>query len=232
VIVDANPRTAAESRARGQAVVYGDASRRPLLARVGIERARLVAVAISDPIATREIVRLAREMAPRAQILTRTRYVLEVDELAKRGADVVVAEEYEASIDLLSEALRRLDVPDGAIASFTAELREEGYEALREPAGLALDPWLAELLEQVTTEWLEVPASFRGEAGLAALGVRERTGATVLAVERGGVTQPNPRPDEALRGGDRVLAFGSGTALASLRGLLAELAEPPDGGAS
>ena len=68
--------------------------------------------------------------------------------------------------------------------------------------------------------------------GHAALAVRERTGATVLALERGGVTQPNPQPGDALGGGDRVLAFGSRGALANLRALLAELAESPDDGAS
>lgn len=220
VVVEANPRSVMEARKTGKPVVYGDATRRALLEHVGLERARLVAVAINDPIATREVVRLARSLAPRASVLAKTRYVREVDELGQRGADVVVAEEYEATIDLLSEVLRRLGVPDGAITNFTAELREEGYEPLREPSGLALDPWLAELLQQVTTQWLDVPARAGEGASLATLAVRTRTGANVLALERAGVTLPNPAPEDALRGGDRVLAFGSAEALARLRDLL------------
>ena len=36
----------------------------------------------------------------------------------------------------------------------------------------------------------------------------------MLAVDRGGTTTPNPEPDFRLRGGDRLLAFGSGPSLA------------------
>lgn len=224
VVIDANPRSVADARTAGEPVIYGDATRRALLERVGVARASLVAVAVSDPMATREIVSLVRELAPRAPILTKTRYVLEVDELARRGSDVVVAEEYEASIDLLSEVLRRLGVPEGAVTTFTAQLREEGYEPLRESAALALDPWLAELLDQVATDWVEVPVGYRGEASLAELEVRARTGVNVLARERGGVTLPNPGSGERLKGGDRLLAFGTAEDMGRLRALLAGLA--------
>ena len=45
-----------------------------------------------------------------------------------------------------SEVLRLSRVTRRSVARFARELREEGYEALRAPVGLALDPWLAELL--------------------------------------------------------------------------------------
>ena len=61
--VDTNAATVQEARARGGPVFYGDATRRAILDRLGVARARLVVVAISDPIATREIVALARRLA-------------------------------------------------------------------------------------------------------------------------------------------------------------------------
>jgi CPA2 family monovalent cation:H+ antiporter-2 len=144
--LDANPSHAREAAERGELVFFGDATRAPLLRRLGIERARFVVVAISDPQATREVVALARRIAPRARLLVRTRFVRDVDALAAAGAHVVVAEEYEATVDLVSEALRLTGVGDEAVATFAAALREEGYDALRAAPGLALDPWLAELL--------------------------------------------------------------------------------------
>jgi CPA2 family monovalent cation:H+ antiporter-2 len=224
VVLDANARSVADARRRGEPAVYGDATRPALLARVGTPRARLVAVATSDPIATREIVARARELAPQARVLARTRYLTEVDELSRLGANVVVVEEVEATLDMLREVLRLLGVPEGAALRFTDVLREEGYEPMRAPPSMVLDPWLAELLEQVSTEWVEVPDALRGEPSLADLALRKRTGASVLVVERDGTTIPNPEPGFGLRAGDRLLVVGSADACRRLREVLAERA--------
>jgi CPA2 family monovalent cation:H+ antiporter-2 len=154
-------------------------------------------------------------------VLARTRYVGEVDALSERGATTVVAEEFESTLAILSGALQTFDVAIGNLARFVAELRHEGYEHLRAPAGLALDPWLAELLEQVSAEWVDVAPGFPGEASLRELDLRARSGATVLAVERGSVVEPHPSPEFRLLPEDRVLAFGSAAAVGRLRELLA-----------
>lgn len=146
VAVDTNPHTVREATARGERIVFGDATREPLLRRLGLPRARQVVVALSDPAATLEVVVLARRLAPEARILARTHFVANVDALAAAGANVVVAEEFEATIDLIGEALRAARIDAEAIDEFSRALREEGYDALRAPPGLALDPWLAELL--------------------------------------------------------------------------------------
>ncbi|MDJ0867912.1 MAG: cation:proton antiporter [Myxococcota bacterium] len=219
--VEANARTVAASREQGIPIVYGDATRRGVLEALGVPRARLVSVAISDPLATREVVRLARALAPYATVIARTRYVAEVDQLAQAGASEVVVEEFESGIELLAATLRAFGTPQSSIQRFTAELREEGYEPLRGPASLPIDPWLAELLEQVDAEWVDVPEALEGEPTLTELGVRARTGASILAFERAGTTTPNPPPDQALRAGDRLLAFGAPDAVARLRDLLA-----------
>jgi CPA2 family monovalent cation:H+ antiporter-2 len=220
VAVETNAAAVREARGQGEEVIYGDATRSVLLQRVGIGRAKLIAVAITDPTATRQIVNLARSLNPDAAILARTRYVLDVDRLQVAGANVVVAEELEGTIDLVSETLRIFGIAEGAIERFTAELRDEGYEMLRTPTALALDPWLTELLEQVSTEWLEVPESFEAEATLADLEFRARTGASILAVDRGGTTTPNPPPSFAIRAGDRLLVFGGTETVARARNLL------------
>jgi CPA2 family monovalent cation:H+ antiporter-2 len=220
VVVDANAR-ALERGAGGPGVVFGDATRAAVLERVGIARARFVLVVVNDPLATREIVRLARRLAPGVRILARTRYVRDLDALAASGAEVVVAEELEGTVQIVSEVLRLCGVVEGSVARFARELREEGYEALRAPAGLALDPWLAELLAELAPEWVDVPDTFPGEASLVELAVRARSGATVLAVERDGAAEPNPAPTFRVRAGDRLLALGTRDALERLRGLFA-----------
>ncbi|TFG93914.1 MAG: hypothetical protein E4H11_07770, partial [Myxococcales bacterium] len=51
--IEANADTVRNARDRGEDIVWGDATRRALLERVGIRQARLVIVAISEPLATR-----------------------------------------------------------------------------------------------------------------------------------------------------------------------------------
>jgi len=183
-----------------------------------------VAVAISDPLATRRIVSRIRAMAPATPILARTRYVREVDRLSTAGASVVVAEEFEGSIELVARALETFEVPAGAIARFTEALREEGYGAIRAPAALPIDPWLMELLDHTDTQWVEVPMSLPGRPTLGELDLRARTGGSVLVVERGANSHPNPAPDFALAPGDRLLVLGSSENLLRVRRLLEQTA--------
>jgi CPA2 family monovalent cation:H+ antiporter-2 len=146
--------------------------------------------------------------------------VREVDYLSSAGATIVVAEEFEGSIELVARALETFDVPMGAIARFTEALREEGYGAIRAPAALPIDPWLIELLDHTETEWVEVPLAFVDGPTLGELDIRAQTGGNVLVIERGANSHPNPPPHFALKGGDRLLVLGGAENLLRLRHLL------------
>jgi len=227
VAVDTNPKAALEARQRGEPVLYGDATRPQVLDHLRVDQARLVAIAISDPLATRRIVSRIRAMAPETPILARTRYVREVDRLSAAGANMIVAEEFEGSIELVARALETFDIPMGAIARFTEALREEGYDAIRAPAALPIDPWVMELLDHTDTEWIEVPLGFAGSPTLGELDIRARTGASVLVIERGASSHVNPAPGFSLQGGDRLLVLGGGENLLRLRALLMSDSQRP-----
>jgi monovalent cation:H+ antiporter-2, CPA2 family len=220
--VDANPSAAAEAHERDESrVVWGDATRPALLERLGVQRARIVVVAITDPVATRRIVALVRRLSPNARVIARTRYVRDIDALHALGASAVVAEELEAAIDLMTHVLRDFGLASSTVAAFVDELRDEGYALLQTAPGVALDPWLAELLQQIATEWVEVPDGFPSGQTLAGIALRTRTGASVLSIERDGRHLPNPPPDHGLEAGDRLLVFGGAAELGRVRELLA-----------
>ncbi len=225
-ILETNPQTVHEARRLGEPIVFGDATRPAILESLGLARARILTVAISDREATRRCISVARAISPDVHIVARVRYVHELDALVAEGASQVVAQEFESTIDLFSKVLRQVGIPGQAISLFADEMREEGYELLRGPAGAPLDPWLTELLEEVTTEWIQVPSEARDERSIGELGVRARTGASVVAVKRDGETASNPSPDFRIRAGDRLLVLASAEGLRGLVALLEEMKDP------
>ena len=220
VIAEANAGSVEAGRERGEPIVFGDATRPQMLGHLGVTHAKLVAVVISDPLATRRIVSRIQALAPETPVIARTRYVKEVDLLDSAGAREVVAEEYEGALELVAKALHFFDVPSAAVRNFTDALREEGYGAIRGNASLPIDPWLVELLEQVESSWVDVPDDFTPTT-LQGLDVRARSGASILAVERVGGATPNPSPAFEIQPGDRLLVLGDANALAALGELLA-----------
>jgi CPA2 family monovalent cation:H+ antiporter-2 len=220
--IDANAEAVQEARARGENIIFGDATRPPVLKRLGVTEAKLIAIVISDPIATRSAVTRARNLAPHTPILARTRFVRDVDELYDAGATVVVAEEFEGSLEVASQTLELFEIPVGAIRNFTDALREEGYGAIRVSPQARLDPWLTELLQEVSTQWIEVPGDFEGETSMLSLGIRERTGANIVGVDRDGVMTANPAPIFELTAGDRLLVIANSDQIRELNALLAE----------
>jgi len=72
-------------------------------------------------------------------------------------------------------------------------------------------------LGEAIIEWTEVAADapVAGET-LADANIRQRTGASVLAIQRGDDTIPNPGPDTAIEAGDVLVTLGSREEQASL----------------
>lgn len=59
-------------------------------------------------------------------------------------------------------------------------------------------------------EWVDVPEDSRlGGSTLQECGVRAQTGASIIAVQRGDETTPNPEPDFELADGDILVAIGT-----------------------
>lgn len=220
-VVEQNPGLVTEAQTRHEPALFGDATRASILERVGVRRAKLVSIAINDPGATRRCISAVRVLAPDVRIVVRARYLKEIDRLFAEGATDVVAEEFEATIDLFHKVLRIFGIPQQTIADFSEAMRMEGYEFMRESIELPIDPWLAEVLQAASTEWIEVPEGPAVDRSIVDLQIRTRTGASILAVRRGSVTTPNPPPDLVIQAGDALLVMASPAGIQQLRELLA-----------
>jgi monovalent cation:H+ antiporter-2, CPA2 family len=133
LVLELNADAVRTARAEGERVIYGDAMRREVLHSVGINNARVLVLAISDPAATRHTVSVGREMNPDIHIIVRTRYMTEITDLRGLGADEIIPEEFETSIEIFSRVLTKLNIPRHIIQRQAAAIRGEGYEMLRLP---------------------------------------------------------------------------------------------------
>ena len=75
--------------------------------------------------------KVARQLNPSVHIIARTRYLREIDDLLDLGADQVVPEEFETSIEIFCLVLHDYRVPAGIIAEKADRIRKEGYAVLR-----------------------------------------------------------------------------------------------------
>ncbi len=208
VIVEMNAQTVAAERQRGVPIVYGDACQAAVLEGVGVRRARVIVIAISDAAATRRITEIARRLNPQAEIIVRTRYVQEVEVLAVAGASEVVPEEFETSIEIFSRVLRNYMVPGDVIEELSEAIRQDAYVMLRyrDVPGVSLLGNMAGIKTEIVRVQDESPVA---GLTLAESQIRSRTGAAVVAVKRGDEAISNPPPDTRLEAGDVVLILGT-----------------------
>ncbi len=210
VAIEMNPATVQAERAKGVHIHYGDASQPAVLEHAGIHRARVCVVAISDAAATRRVVALAHALNPACQIIARTRYLREMEPLQAAGANLVIPEELETSLEIVARVLAGYLVPRGDIEAFLAEVRAGGYEMLRTSHGTA--PSMADL--QVTLSDMEI-STLKVDEGSAVAGrrldetdLRKLYGITVVGIRRGDEVLSNPGGDTVVLPGDALIVLG------------------------
>jgi CPA2 family monovalent cation:H+ antiporter-2 len=232
VVLELNGSAVREGARRGHPVVFGDATRAEILASHGLARARMLVVGIADQAATRRIVRNARALNPGIHILVRTLEVGQVDELRSLGADDVIPEEFETSVEIFSRVLEHYHVPRNVIRMQRRIIRDEGYGVFRTtPSGAQRSTErIAELLESTLTETYLVSAGSPADgATLQGLDLRRRSGgASVIAVVRDGKAETNPSPELELRKGDNLVLVGNHGALEKAGRLLRRAGEDED----
>jgi CPA2 family monovalent cation:H+ antiporter-2 len=211
VVLDMSPESIARCDAEGSPAMIGDATQDEILRHAGVARARVLVLALSDPFATRHASRLARQLAPDVFILARTRSVREIDELYAAGANLVIPEEFETSIEIFTSVLREYHVPGNVIDAQIVVLRQERYSILRgRKLPKAVIEQLDVVLTQGTTEAVVIlhhsPAVGRtlGETGLLAAESRVQ----LVALIRSGRPLKTLEPVELLRVGDTLVVTG------------------------
>ncbi len=211
VVLELNSETVNTMKKKGEPIYYGDGASAEILHKMGIKKARMLVIAISDPVATRRIVSIAKRENPDIYIIVRTRYLSEVEELKRLGAEEVIPEEFETSIEIFSRVLSKYRVPRNQIEGYIAAIRADNYSVLRLPEiSRRLFREKMEILKDLETEtYLVDRDSPLAGHSIKELNLRERTGATIIAIKRGEEVIQNPAPSVELREGDILWLIGA-----------------------
>ncbi len=126
VVLELNPETARRLKARHHPVFIGDGASAELLLHSGIEKARMLAIAVPDYFNGLAIVQQARALNPRITIIARSRYRNQVGDFYEAGADIVICEELEGGIEMGRYVLLQLGVTEEEAKAFVSEVREFG----------------------------------------------------------------------------------------------------------
>lgn len=128
VVIELNAETVRNEKLKQVPILFGDATQNHILEIVNLHKARAVVIAISDPFATKTITSNIRSISQSVYLLVRTRYVRDITELLALGADDVIPEEFETSIEIFSRVLHNFLVPVDDIEHFIDLIRSDNYE--------------------------------------------------------------------------------------------------------
>lgn len=190
LIVDLDPETIKKGKANNEPIIFGDACNDIILKHVHIHEARVVVVAISSPATTKKIVKTIRSFSKTVYIIVRTRYISEVEENIKAGADQVIPEEFETSIEIFTRVLRKYLVPNDEIKQFVNYIRSHNYEMLREISAVNLKTGTDVMkmgndeMEIATVHVTQGKNKLVGKS-LDSSSLRSDYGVTLLAIKRG-----------------------------------------------
>jgi CPA2 family monovalent cation:H+ antiporter-2 len=208
--LDLNPDRVRDEREKGEPIFYGDATHEPVLAHVNIGQARTLVIVINDAAAARRITMIARHLNGRLHIIVRTRFREEITPLMDLGANEVIPEEFEASVEIFSRILSRYLLPEDEIHRFVEEIRSDGYAMFRNLSKHATScPNIGACMPDMDLRSLRVHATspFAGKT-IAEAKLGSQYGVTVLAVRRDAEIFSIPQADLDLQPDDILFIVG------------------------
>lgn len=212
VIVELNPKTVEKEKEKGEPIVFGDASDPVILKHVCAQKARVVVVAISSPTATQRIVSNLRSYSESVHIIVRTRYLSEIEELTRLGADQVIPEEFETSLEIFAQVLTTYLIPNQEIERLVQQVRDANYQMLRggvSGKALSLDgiPLSLPAVEVAALRVLSGSNKIIGKT-LAESDIRKNYEVTVLAIKRKDEYLTGVGPNDCVKLDDVLVVFG------------------------
>jgi CPA2 family monovalent cation:H+ antiporter-2 len=192
---------------KGEMVIYGDAVNEPILKKAHIGAAEVVVISVGNLITAMSIVEKVRHLNSNAFIIVRTKYVFDIEELYRVGANQVIPEEFETAVNLLERVLNKRLVPQREINVIVAKIRDEQYGIFRDDTDDSI-----QILKELPN--LDVVAlKIRPDAVVTGKTIRELEfrkvfGVTLVAILRKNKLIEHPDASFRLEGQDIIYIMG------------------------
>ncbi len=209
VVIEMNAETVRLEKAKGVPIIFGDATQDHILEAVHLSNARAVVVAVSDNYATKTIIKNIRSHSDSLYLVVRTRYVKETSELIALGADEVIPEEFETSVQIFTHVLQNFLVPEDDIDLLIDNVRADNYQLFKGDIKRSKSHLNSDLSDfninclRITTD----RSRFLGKP-LKELNLRADFGINVLGIKRRNELLESVQPDEVLKQGDIIYILG------------------------
>jgi len=206
IIIEMNPETVKKEKKEGENIIYGDASQEDLLHHVNISSARILVIAIADRSAIKRTIVLARRINPHIHIIVRARFVGDMKELLELGANEVIPEEYETSIEIFARVLHYYGVPRSDIEAMIESIRAKGYAMLRK---LHVDVYKDLPIAEIDMQAIRVCANspVTGKT-IGQMQFRKVHKFSVVAIKRNDSIITNPGADDGIQSDDILYVVG------------------------
>ncbi len=227
-VIELNPETVRSEKAAGEPIFFGDATQEVVLEHAGIRRAMILVITLPGSADIRRITQVARKMNPHVHIIIRTRFLGEMQDLYKLGADEVIPEEFETSIEIFTRVLARYLVPREEIEKLVATVRADGYGIFR---SLSIDEDVKPL--KVPLPEIQIQSMHVGKGAQAVgksvdeLGLDDTGQLSFLAVSRGNTSVSNPGRDFVFQENDVLFFLAPARRLNDISALFTAHAEKP-----
>ena len=212
LVLDQDHSRCEKAREDGMMAVCGVETSEEVLGKIGLEEAALVLVTSLKPLVPEALARMLKEgsQTPSVMIATSEEEIRHLEEL---GVKQSIHAPFEVGLEFLHQALVGLKYEELEAHSIVDAVRHNHYawtaeEIRRELGGLRM-------------EWFENNNGLEGS--LADFAVRKTTGASVVAVLRGGEIITETGANFVVRPGDRIAAVGSHEQRESFRAWLRRL---------
>lgn len=210
IVVELNAETVQAERKKGVPILFGDATQDHILELVNIRKARVVVVAISDTVGTKAIIRNIRSISQSLHLVVRTRYVKEIPELIAIGADDVIPEEFETSIEIFSRTLHNFLVPEDDIENFVETIRSDNYGLFLNKKNIPRT-FMPAHFPDFNISCLKIKTDSRAIIGktIVELDLRKKFGINILGIMRKEELISNIRPQEKMLRRDILYITGN-----------------------
>jgi len=204
-----DPALARDRIRKGDLVVYGDAVNEPILMKAHVDKADIVAISVGNLIPCMAIIEKIRHLNQNAFIMARTSHIQDIEQLYHLGADQVLPEKLEIAIDFFNRILLKKLYPQKEINRILSHVRSQSLGDFNSK-DIPRKQSILDELSNISISAIEVEEGSQVDGkSLVGIGLRKKTGVTLLAIRRGSEIIGHPTPKTILKHDDIAYVIGN-----------------------